>query len=112
MRSGKSLEMQTNELPNLDAIAVARGADAGRAASLLASPTEIGVRRPYSALLVAGQLGGQLFGIVDLAQRLDDAGRMDRQGAGLFVAEGEIQGQRLNVAVENQAHHFRLTVDD
>lgn len=93
----------SNALLDLDAIAVGDWAVASARGE---RPVDAGWWGPVTSrltpdvrhfvrplLLAAGQLGGQLLGVVHLAQRLDDAGRVDRQSAGLLVAVGEIKGQ-------------------
>src|SRR5205823_5111309 len=66
---------------------------------------------PRHAGLLAQNLVGQGVGVVDLAQRLDDARGGDGDGAGLHVVVAEVPGQRLDVAVEDQPHHLGVAVD-
>ena len=53
------------------------------------------------------QLIGQFLGAVDLAQRLDDCRRVDARRAGLVLTVDEVEHQRLDVAVEDQARRLR-----
>src|SRR5262249_14974118 len=62
--------------------------------------------------LLSGQLVRKVAGVIHLAQRLDDALRVDGDGSGDFVGEDEVQHQRLDVAVKDQTHHLRVLVDN
>src|SRR5947209_7003859 len=62
--------------------------------------------------LLTGQFVGESPGVIDFAQRFDDALRVDGDGAGLFFAVDEVQDQRLDVAVEDQAYQLGVLVDD
>ena len=50
----------------------------------------------------------QSIGVVDRTQRLDDAARVDGDRAGLPLVVAEVQDQRLDVAVEDQADDLVL----
>src|SRR5207244_7473609 len=49
-------------------------------------------------------------GVIDLSQRLLNRGRMDANGPRLRFGIGEVEHQRLNVAVENDANKLTLAV--
>src|SRR5688572_29814448 len=57
-------------------------------------------RSECATLLLARQFVDQRPGVVDLAQRLDDALRVHRDGAGLLIGVQEVAHQRLDVAVK------------
>ena len=67
-------------------------------------------RQPSS--LFGFQLIGQRIRVVNIAQRFDDRGGIDRDGAGLFVGKGAVEHERLDVTVENDADEFADLVYD
>ena len=50
--------------------------------------------------------------MVDRSECLDDRSRVDRDGPGDLVVVAEVEDQRLDVAVEDQADDFVVAVDD
>ena len=58
------------------------------------------------------QFIGQRFGVVDFAERFDDCLRVHCHGTRLLVGVHEVEHERLDVAVENQADDFRIPIDD
>src|SRR5438552_4999490 len=64
------------------------------------------------SLPVAGQLLGEVLRIVNFAQCLEDRLRTDGDGARLFVGVGEVEHERLEVAVENDADELGVAIDD
>src|SRR5690242_15821017 len=72
-------------------------------------------RLPRSSLLPAHllptlQLMYHAFCAVNIAQRLHDATRIHADGAAHLVAILKIPGQRLDIAVEDNAHYFGFAV--
>ena len=58
------------------------------------------------------QLVGQVVGVVHLPQRLDDRPAIDRHRPGHVLVVDEVEHQRLDVAVEDQADDLGVLVDD
>src|SRR5439155_25459034 len=62
--------------------------------------------------LLPRQLVCQFAGVVHLAERLDDGLRVDRYRPRLLIGVSEIEHQRLEVAVKDQADDLGFLVDD
>ena len=62
-------------------------------------------------LLPALELVRDAPAVVDLPQRFGYPLRVHAHGAGDFRREQEAVGQRLDVAVEDESHHFAVPVD-
>src|SRR5262245_44297994 len=62
--------------------------------------------------LLARQLIRQFVRVVDLAKGLDTAPAVHAHRPGLLLVEDEVQYQRLDVAVEDQADHLGALVHD
>src|SRR5262249_29587464 len=58
-----------------------------------------------------GEFMGQILRSVNLVDCFQDRGRVHRGGAPLFVVEGVVPGQALQVAVENNPHELPGPVD-
>ena len=56
-----------------------------------------------SYLLLTSQFLDQPVGVIDRPQGLDDAARVDRDGSRELIVIAEIENQRLDIAVEDQA---------
>ncbi len=63
-------------------------------------------------ILSAGQFLYQGIGLIDRPERLDDCPGVDRDGPGDFVVVAEVEDERLDVAVEDQADDFIVAVND
>src|SRR5207249_60123 len=68
--------------------------------------------RASPARFPAGQLVHQAIGAVDRSQGLEDSPRIDGDRSGLPVVVAEVQDQRLDVAVEDQADDLVVAIDD
>ena len=62
--------------------------------------------------MALGQLGDEGGHFVNFFQRFQDARAVHAQGAGLFVVVAEIGGERLDVAVEDDADELSFLVHD
>lgn len=60
----------------------------------------------------ASEFVNDAVGAVDNLQGLSDRIRMHRNGAALLIGVDVVAGQRLNVAVKNQANEFSSLVDN
>ena len=61
---------------------------------------------------LADDFVGNVGSVVDFAEGFDDRPGVDGHGAGLFVGVDEVPDERLDVAVEDDAHEFAAAVDD
>src|ERR1035438_4309364 len=60
--------------------------------------------------LASKQFIGQRVRSVDLAQGLLNASGIHGNRASLHVTEGKVPGQRFDVSVENDSHHFAFLI--
>src|SRR5437762_10875652 len=66
---------------------------------------------PSTPFLFPVSLVREFLRVINLAQCLEDGLRTHRDRAHLRVGEREVQHERLDVAVENNADKFRVAVD-
>ena len=76
------------------------------------SGTSLGASKAIERSPRSRQLVDQPIGVVDGSQRLDDRPRVDRDGPGDPVVVAEVEDERLDVAVEDQADDLVVAVDD
>ena len=71
-----------------------------------------GAQSPILSCSAAFDLIHQRIGAIHLSQGFHDRAGMHAHGAGLFIGVGEIEHQRLNIAVEDNSHVLAGFVDD
>src|SRR5579862_1391679 len=60
----------------------------------------------FFAALSVQEFLHEFFGVIDFVEAFENGGGIHRDGTGLFVVEGVVQGQALNISVENNPYEF------